>query len=191
MWPAIVMGFLVAQEEVQQPQPTPQPEQERGKIVITGNPVRPTDWFVSPFNTTVIEGDSVHDRQAARSFPDALKEAPGVHVQKTGPGQASPFIRGFTGYRTLALIDGVRLNNSAFRSGPNQYWSTIDMFLVDRIEVVRGPGSVLYGSDAMGGIAAVYSRSRTTFEPGRRSIASRRREAALRLRRTVTTWFSI
>jgi len=151
---------------IQDEPPQPPPEQEKGKIVITGNPVKPADWFLGTYNATVVAGGHVHDRQAARSFTDALKEVPGVHVQKTGPGQASPFIRGFTGYRTLALIDGVRLNNSAFRSGPNQYWTTVDMFLVDRIEVVRGPGSILYGSDAMGGIAAVYSRHRATFDPG-------------------------
>jgi hemoglobin/transferrin/lactoferrin receptor protein len=143
----------------------PQPEEPK-RIVITANPVRPTDAFLNPYHTTVLDDDRLHDRQAARSFPDALKEAPGVHVQKTGPGQASPFIRGFTGYRTLAMIDTIRLNNSTFRSGPNQYWSTVDMFLVDRIEVARGPGSILYGSDAMGGVAAVYTRSRESFEPG-------------------------
>lgn len=145
----------------------PQPEEPPPKrIVITANPVRPADSFLSPYHATVLDDDRIQERQAARSFPDALKEVPGVHVQKTGPGQASPFIRGFTGYRTLAMIDGIRLNNSAFRSGPNQYWATIDMFLVDRIEVVRGPGSILYGSDAMGGVAAVYTRSRESFQPG-------------------------
>ena len=87
----------------------------------------------------------------ARTLPEALAELPGVLVQKTGHGQGSPYVRGFTGYRNLALIDGVRLNNSVFRDGPNQYWSTIDAYALDSIELVKGQGSVLYGSDAIGG----------------------------------------
>jgi hemoglobin/transferrin/lactoferrin receptor protein len=49
------------------------------------------------------------------------------------------------------LIDGVRLNNSVFRDGPNQYWTTVDPLGLERAEVVKGPVSVLYGSDAVGG----------------------------------------
>ena len=50
-----------------------------------------------------------------QSFPEALKEIPGVFIQQTAHGQGSPFIRGFTGFRNLAMIDGIRLNNSVFR----------------------------------------------------------------------------
>ena len=64
--------------------------------------------------------------RAARSLSDALEGEPGILVQKTGPLQHSPFIRGFTAYHNLLLIDGIRLNHSAMRSGPNQYWSTVD-----------------------------------------------------------------
>ena len=86
-----------------------------------------------------------------RTLPEALRETPGVSVQKTSNGQGSPYIRGLTGFRTLALIDGVRFNNSTMRDGPNQYWSTIDLLSLDRIELVPGQGSVLFGSDAAGG----------------------------------------
>jgi hemoglobin/transferrin/lactoferrin receptor protein len=55
------------------------------------------------------------------------------------------------------LIDGVRLNNSVFRSGPNQYWNTVDGFSLDRIEVQKGPGAVLYGSDGIGGVVNTIS----------------------------------
>ena len=57
------------------------------------------------------------------------------------------------------LVDGVRLNNSVFRSGPNQYWNTIDILAIDRIEVVKGPKAALYGSDAVGGTAQVFTRN--------------------------------
>ena len=96
--------------------------------------------------------DRAEVRQAApRTTPDALAGLPSVMVQKTGYGQGSPFLRGFTGFRTLMMVDGIRLNNSVFRDGPNQYWNTVDPWSVDRYEVVLGPASVLYGSDAVGG----------------------------------------
>ncbi len=86
-----------------------------------------------------------------RTFPEALRDIPGVMTQSTGTAQGSPFIRGFTGFRTLLLIDGIRVNNSVFRDGPNQYAGTIDPLGLSGIEVVKGPSSVLYGSDAVGG----------------------------------------
>lgn len=96
---------------------------------------------------------------APMSMPDVLMTAPGVWMQKTNHGGGSPFIRGLTGYQTLLLIDGIRFNNSTFRSGPNQYLNTIDPLMVDRIEVVRGQGSVQYGSDAIGGVVQMMSHT--------------------------------
>lgn len=107
--------------------------------------------FTVPYTVHVIDRAEMLGRRAVRTLPDALSETPGVMVQRTSYGQASPFLRGFTGFRTLMLIDGIRLNNAVFRDGPNQYWGTVDPFAVERIEVVMGPASVLYGSDAVGG----------------------------------------
>lgn len=104
-----------------------------------------------------ISGQALGQRQV-RNLPEALRELPGVHVQKTSNGQGSPYIRGFTGFRSLALIDGVRFNNSTFRDGPNQYWGTIDAYAVDRIELLPNQGSVLYGSDAIGGTLNVLTQ---------------------------------
>jgi hemoglobin/transferrin/lactoferrin receptor protein len=56
-----------------------------------------------------------------------------------------------TGFRNLLLVDGVRLNNSVFRDGPNQYWNTVDPLSLESTELAMGPASVLYGSDAIGG----------------------------------------
>jgi hemoglobin/transferrin/lactoferrin receptor protein len=92
-----------------------------------------------------------------RSVAEAFKEDPSVRTQKTSPGQGSPYMRGFTGFRTLLLIDGIRLNNSVFRSGPNQYWSTVDCYSLAAIEMLKGPASVLYGSDAVGGTVQAFS----------------------------------
>jgi len=92
------------------------------------------------------------EERLPRSAPDALRWEPGVFVQQTGHGQASPFIRGRTGQQTVLLFDGIRLNNSTFRQGPNQYLFTVDARSMRAIEVLRGGASTLYGSDALGGV---------------------------------------
>ncbi|MCA4896990.1 MAG: TonB-dependent receptor [Cytophagales bacterium] len=94
---------------------------------------------------------------APRSTPEALLNETGVWVQKTNHGGGSPIIRGLVGNQVLLVVDGIRLNNATYRYGPNQYLSTIDPGLIERIEVNRGSGSVLYGSDALGGVVHVIS----------------------------------
>ena len=69
----------------------------------------------------------------------------------------SPIIRGFTGQGNAYLVDGVRLNTSAWRGGPSQYFAWVNSSAADRVEVMRGPGSVQYGSDALGGTIQVLS----------------------------------
>lgn len=98
------------------------------------------------------------DERLTRTFPEALRETPGVSIQKTSNGQGSPFIRGFTGFRNLMMIDGIRFNNSTFRDGPNQYWNTIDQYGLDRVEVLPSQGAVLYGSDAIGGTVNAFTK---------------------------------
>ena len=92
-----------------------------------------------------------------RTAPEALLLSPGVFVQKTNHGGGSPFVRGLTGNQTLLLYDGIRLNNATVRSGPNQYFNTIDIFSIGKMEVLRGSGSVQYGSDAIGGTIQALS----------------------------------
>jgi hemoglobin/transferrin/lactoferrin receptor protein len=118
--------------------------------------------YEAPYITDTIEQDDIRG-YGFRTTPESLKWTPGVMVQKTAPGQSSPYIRGFTGFRNVFLIDGVRLNNSTFRSGPNQYWSTVDPFSLERLEVIKGPSSVLYGSDAIGGVVNAITRSPYTY----------------------------
>lgn len=100
---------------------------------------------------------------APRSMAEALIGVPGVWMQKTNHGGGSPFLRGLTGNQTLLLVDGIRLNNAAFRYGPNQYFNTIDIFSVSQVEVIRGKGSVLYGSDALGGVINIVTKTPQFF----------------------------
>ncbi len=122
--------------------------------------------FDLPYSAQALERDRFVRELAAKNVQEALREIPGVMVQKTGTGMASPYIRGFTGFRTLFLIDGIRLNNAVFREGPNQYWGTVDPLMIERIEVVKGPSSVLYGSDAIGGTVQAITQSRDPSAAG-------------------------
>lgn len=93
-----------------------------------------------------------------RSVPELLEGIPGIFLQKTNHGGGSPFVRGLTGNQSLILIDGIRLNNAIFRYGPNQYLTLIDPHSVQQIEVLKGTGSVQYGSDALGGVINIITQ---------------------------------
>jgi len=112
----------------------------------------------APYTTSYLDADFIRDN-GRRTLPDALQYTPGVLVQKTSNGQGSPFIRGFTGRQNLLLVDGIRVNNSTFRGGPVQYWTTVDPLAIDHIEVIKSQGSVLYGSDAVGGTVNAFTKS--------------------------------
>jgi len=121
--------------------------------------------FVRPEVISVVTPRDLRQR-APRSVPEALIGVTGVFLQKTNHGGGSPFVRGLTGQQTLLLVDGIRLNNATFRSGPNQYLNTIDPQSVGQIEVVRSTGSVAYGSDAIGGVVNVLTKSPQFTEQG-------------------------
>ncbi len=110
--------------------------------------------------------------QPNRLLLDALVAEPGVLVQQTTAGQGAAFVRALTGSQVLLMVDGVRLNNGTFRQGPSQYLSSVDPEIVERMEVVRGASSTLYGSDAMGGVINVITRrAADVLEPGESWVA--------------------
>lgn len=125
-------------------------------ITVTAQRDERRAWDV-PEAVSALEADALA-RQALRSTPEALAGLTGVFVQKTNHGGGSPFVRGLTGNQVLLMVDGIRLNNSTFRYGPSQYLNTIAAHSIERIEVVRGSGSTLNGSDAIGGVVNVLSR---------------------------------
>lgn len=112
------------------------------------------DSFDVPTAITVVGAEDI-DRQVPQIVPDLLRGQTGVTIQETTPGQGIPIIRGLKGSEVLYLVDGMRLSNAIFRNAPNQYAALLDPFNVDRIEVLRGPSSALYGGDAMGGVVQV------------------------------------
>src|SRR5687767_1875875 len=108
---------------------------------------------------------AVLDRSELQSFHlptlgNAFLNVPRVMVQQSGSAQVSPFLRGLTGYHVLNLVDGVRFNNSTFRSGPNQYLAFLEPSQAERVESTLGPAAAQYGSDALGGTIQIL-----TIEP--------------------------
>lgn len=90
--------------------------------------------------------------QNAQNAADLLMNSGEVLVQKSQGGGGSPIIRGFEANKVLIEIDGLRLNNAIFRGGHLQNVLRIDNNMIDKLEILFGPASVLYGSDALGGV---------------------------------------
>jgi hemoglobin/transferrin/lactoferrin receptor protein len=104
-------------------------------------------------------GAEAFSEQQPQDGPEVIGTLPGVMLQRTNRGAGSPVLRGLIGPRNLILVDGVRVNLSTFRTGPNQYASLVDPMALESIEVLLGPGSVLYGSDAIGGVIHYRTRA--------------------------------
>ena len=133
--------------------------------IVTATRSGPRDTFDLPFMATSVDRQQI-DRRQYRTTPQALRDIPNVMVQETAFGHGSPYIRGFTSFRNLFLIDGIRLNGPHFRPGPNQYWNTVDPGSIQRLELVKGPTSVLWGSDGIGGTVNAITKRPDTYGTG-------------------------
>jgi len=105
--------------------------------------------------------DFISDKNAINqqaNTGDILLQSGQVFVQKSQSGGGSPVIRGFEASRVLLMVDGVRLNNAIFRGGHLQNIITIDNMILDRVEIIYGPSSTLYGSDALGGVVNMFTK---------------------------------
>jgi len=118
----------------------------------------PTDIRRVPAPVTVMDSTTIRER-SPNNAADLLREAPGVDVVGTGPNQGRPSIRGQRGQRILLLQDGLRLNNNRRQQDFGELPALVDVEQLERVEVVRGPSSVLYGSDAIGGVINLITRT--------------------------------
>jgi hemoglobin/transferrin/lactoferrin receptor protein len=109
-----------------------------------------------PFKVKSISAKEVQF-QNPQTAADLLGQSGEVFIQKSQQGGGSPMIRGFATNRLLISVDGVRMNTAIFRSGNLQNIISIDPFAVENTEVLFGPGSVMYGSDAIGGVMSFYT----------------------------------
>jgi hemoglobin/transferrin/lactoferrin receptor protein len=92
---------------------------------------------------------------------DLLINSGNVFVQKSQGGGGSPVLRGFESSRVLVVVDGIRMNNAIYRAGHLQNVLRIDQSMLDRAEILFGPSSVIYGSDALGGVMSFRSKNPT------------------------------
>ena len=103
-------------------------------------------------------------RVSPQTTADLLAAVPGIKVQKSQFGGGSPVLRGMESNRVLLVVDGVRLNNAIYRKGHLQNSITVSPSLLERTEIVFGPSSVIYGSDALGGVIHYYTKTPKTAE---------------------------
>lgn len=129
-------------------------------VVVTAN------RFEQPLSeaivsTTVISKQEIEETQA-KSLVDVLKRVPGVEVTQSGGRghSASVFMRGFNSKQVLFLVDGVRINSAAGGISFNH----IPVGIIERVEVIKGPGGALYGSDAVAGVINVITSSSESNE---------------------------
>lgn len=99
--------------------------------------------------------------QNPQTAADLLGVSGDVYIQKSQQGGGSPMIRGFATNRLLYTVDGIRMNTAIFRSGNLQNVISLDPFATEHVEVFFGPGSVIYGSDAIGGVMSFHTLNAT------------------------------
>lgn len=120
---------------------------EVGDVTVTAR-ARASDVLSTPQSVSVVDEHALA-RSTGGSPLDALDDVAGVRLLRTGPAVAKPVIRGLTSQRVLVIADGVRQEGQGWGDEHGPELGSAD---VDRIEVLRGPSSLLYGSDALGGV---------------------------------------
>jgi hemoglobin/transferrin/lactoferrin receptor protein len=145
------------------------PSKELSEVVISANRWKQNSKDI-PQKVSVISPTKValHNPQTAA---DLLTISGKVFMQKSQQGGGSPMIRGFATNRLLYAIDGVRMNTAIFRGGNIQNVISLDPFATEQTEVVFGPGSVMYGSDAIGGVMSFQTLT-PQFSSTSKSIVS-------------------
>lgn len=142
--------FLHAQEDTVS-------EKTLGEVVISANKFAERKRNVNQ-KVDIITARAIAATNA-QNTGDLLLNSGNVFVQKSQQGGSSPVLRGFEASRVLLVIDGIRMNNAIYRAGHLQNAITVDQNMLERVEVLYGPASTLYGSDALGGVIHLKTKS--------------------------------
>ncbi len=125
-------------------------------IVISFNKLGEDKRDIPHMVDVITAGKTEND--PSQTSADILTGTGNIIVQKSQGGGGSPILRGFEANKILLVVDGVRMNNAIYRSGHLQNSITIDNNILERIEIIYGPSSIIYGSDALGGVIHYYTR---------------------------------
>lgn len=142
-------GVSFAQQQV---------SQQEDLVIVTANR-RPQPLSQVGSSVSVLTGDELEQNQQSFIL-DALEAIPGVAISQNGTfgGVSSVSIRGAGGDRTVMLVDGVQLNDASSTGGAYNF-GTLDTYNIERVEILRGPQSTLYGSDAIGGVINIVTKT--------------------------------
>jgi hemoglobin/transferrin/lactoferrin receptor protein len=127
------------------------------EFIISASKSRESKQIV-PYTVSVMKEKGL-EHDIAQSSADILMSTGNILIQKTQAGGGSPILRGFEANKILLVVDGVRMNNAIYRSGHLQNSITIDNAVLNRTEVIFGPSSLIYGSDALGGVIHYFTKS--------------------------------
>jgi hemoglobin/transferrin/lactoferrin receptor protein len=127
------------------------------EIVVSANRFEEEEQNVAQPIEVISSRDLAFDN--SQTSADVIQHTGNVLVQKSQLGGGSPVIRGFETNKVLLVVDGVRMNNAIYRGGHLQNIVTLDNAAMDRIEILYGPGSVMYGSDALGGVMHFFTKN--------------------------------
>lgn len=145
-------------------------------IQVTGTAASSRDPLAVTQSTMQLSGRQL-ERELGSTLAETLGSQPGITIRFNGPAAAAPVIRGLTGDRVLILQDGQRTADLA--GSADDHGVTIDPLLAQRIEVVRGPATLLYGNNALGGVVHMISGDLPVTRPSRASVtASAQTESA-------------
>ena len=125
--------------------------------VVISNKV-PKKYTQLPNQVEVITAKQI-DFQNFQSTAEMLSNSGALFVQKSQQGGGSPVIRGMEANRVLLVVDGVRMNNAIYRTGHLQSSITVAPTVLERTEIIYGPSSVIYGSDALGGVINYFTKT--------------------------------
>jgi hemoglobin/transferrin/lactoferrin receptor protein len=143
-------------------------EESGNKVYLNSNIIHLDEVIISagkietkrsdlPVQTLAI-GKSQIEFSNPATMADLMQSSGEIMVQKSQQGGGSPVMRGFEANKVLLVVDGVRMNNAIYRGGHLQNIITMDPAAIEKTEVIFGPSSVIYGSDALGGVIHFYTK---------------------------------